>query len=105
MAEVRWSLTASDDLQQIEDFIARDSLLHAINFVDRLVESAGKLQKSPQIGRVVPEFGRSDLREVLFRGYRLVYLLKDGAVTILRVVHGARNLAALAEREPWVIEE
>ncbi len=105
MAEVRWSLTANNDLQQIEDFIARDSALHAINFVDRLVESAGKLQKSPQIGRVVPEFGRSDLREVLFRGYRLVYLLKDGVVTILRVVHGARNLAALAEREPWVIEQ
>ncbi len=106
MAEVRWSLTASSDLQQIEDFIARDSVLHAISFIDRLVESAGKLQKSPQIGRVVPEFGRSDLREVLFRGYRLVYLLKkDGTVTILRVVHGARNLAALAEREPWVIEE
>jgi toxin ParE1/3/4 len=105
MAEVRWSLTAGHDLQQIEDFIARDSVLHAVNFIDRLIESTEKLQKSPQIGRVVPEFGRLDLREVLFKGYRLVYLLKDGSVTILRVVHGARNLAALAERESWVIEE
>lgn len=38
MAEVRWSLTASHDLQQIEDFIARDSVLHAVNFVDRLID-------------------------------------------------------------------
>ena len=68
MAEVRWSLTASNDLQQIEDFIARDSVLHAISFIDRLVESAGKLQKSPQIGRVVPEFGRSDLPVRFYSG-------------------------------------
>jgi len=105
MAEVRWSLTAGHDLQQIEDFIARDSVLHAVNFIDRLIKSTEKLQQSPQVGRVVPEFGRPDIREVLFKGYRLVYLLKDEAVTVLRVVHGARNLAALAEREPWVIEE
>lgn len=104
MAKVSWSLTASRDLRQIENFIARDSILHAVSFVDRLIESAEKLQQSPQIGRVVPEFGRSDLREVLFRGYRLVYLLKNGDVIVLRVVHGARNLAALAEREPWMFE-
>ena len=43
MAQVRWSLTAGNDLQNIEDFIARDSVLHAITFVDRVVESAESL--------------------------------------------------------------
>lgn len=37
MAQVRWSLTAASDLQDIENFIARDSVLHAISFVDRIV--------------------------------------------------------------------
>jgi plasmid stabilization system protein ParE len=54
MAQVRWSLTAGSDLQDIEDFIARDSVLHAIAFVDRVVESAETLLKNPRIGRVVP---------------------------------------------------
>ena len=67
MAQVRWSLTAGNDLQDIEDFIARDSVLHAITFVDRIVESAETLLKTPQIGRIVPEFTRPDLREVIFR--------------------------------------
>jgi plasmid stabilization system protein ParE len=83
MAEVCWSLTASADLQEIEDFIARDSPLHAVNFVDRIVEAAETLQQAPQLGRVVPEFGRTDLRELLFRGYRIVYLVKGGVVSIL----------------------
>ncbi len=39
MAEVRWSITAADDLQQIEDFISRDSALYAIRMIDRIVEA------------------------------------------------------------------
>lgn len=30
MAQVRWLLTAGNDLQGIEDFITRDSVLHAV---------------------------------------------------------------------------
>jgi toxin ParE1/3/4 len=104
MAQVRWSLTAGNDLQDIEDFIARDSTLHAVAFVDRIVESAETLLKNTRIGRVVPEFDRNDLREVIFRGYRIVYLVQDNGVVILRVVHGARDLLALVQREPWDID-
>lgn len=103
MAQVRWSLTAGNDLQDIEDFIARDSVLHAVAFVDSLVESAETLLKNSHIGRVVPEFNRNDLRELIFRGYRIVYLVQDNEVVVLRVVHGARDLLALIQREPWDI--
>jgi toxin ParE1/3/4 len=103
MAQVRWSLTAGNDLQDIEDFIARDSVLHAITFVDRVVESAETLLKTPQIGRMVPEFNRTDLRELIFRDYRIVYLVQNDEVFILRVVHGSRDLLALVRREPWDI--
>jgi toxin ParE1/3/4 len=105
MAQVRWSLTAENDLQEIEDFIARDSVLHAITFVDRIVESAETLLKTPQVGRIIPEFNRSDLRELIFRGYRIVYLLQNNEILILRVVHGARDLPALVRREPWNISD
>lgn len=104
MAQVRWSLTAGNDLREIENFIARDSVLHAITFIDRIVESAETLLKTPQVGRMVPEFSRSDLRELIFRGYRIVYLFQDNEVLILRIVHGARDLPALVRREPWDVD-
>ena len=103
MAQVRWSLTAGNDLQNIEVFIARDSVIHAVTFVDRVVESAESLLKTPQIGRMVPEFNRPDLRELIFRSYRIVYLLQSDEAFILRVVHGSRDLLALIRREPWEI--
>src|SRR5215510_5273483 len=105
MAQVRWSLTAANDLQDIESFIARDSVLYAISFVDRVVAAAEKLSDSPHLGRVVPEFNRTDLRELIFRNYRIVYLVKGDGVTILRAVHGARDLADLVSREPWEIAD
>jgi addiction module RelE/StbE family toxin len=104
MAQIRWSLTAENDLRAIEEFIAKDSVLHAISFMDRLVESAEKLSSSPKIGRMVPEFSREDLRELIFRSYRVVYQLHGDTVTILRVVHGARDLPGLVHREPWILE-
>ena len=103
MAEVRWSLTAEQDLQAIELYIARDSPLRAAAFVDRLIQSVDVLEETPLLGRVVPEFNSHELRELIFRGYRLVYFLREGRVEILRVVHGARDLLELYRREPWQI--
>jgi toxin ParE1/3/4 len=104
MAQVRWSLTAGNDLQDIEDFIARDSVLHAITFVDRIIETAEILLKNTHLGPSgtgvqSPRSSRSSAQGVP----RIVYLLQNDEVFILRVVHGARNLPALVSREPWDI--
>jgi len=101
MADLRWSLAAERDLRSVEEYVAKDSPLRAVAFVDRLIRSVEALGLTPRLGRVVPEFERSELREVMFRGYRIVYLLDEPDLTILRVVHGARDSAALVEREPW----
>jgi toxin ParE1/3/4 len=89
---------------KIEEYIARDSPLHAVNLVDRLVEATERLETFPLSGRVVPEFERAELREVIFRSYRMVYLLVDDLVTIPRVVHAARDLPRLALDEPSTFE-
>jgi len=52
---------------------------------------------------MVPEFNRTDLRELIFRDYRIVYLVQNDEVFILRVVHGSRDLLVLVRREPWDI--
>jgi len=71
MAEIGWSVKAAKDLRAIEDYSARDSPLYAVHFVNRLVAAAERLQTHPLRGRVVPEYDRQDLRELIFRSYRL----------------------------------
>ena len=101
MADLRWSLAAERDLRLLEEFIAHESPLRAVAFVDRLIQSAEILRSTPQLGRSVPEFDRPEVRELIFRGYRVVYVLDASVVTIARVVHGARDLASLVNRDAW----
>jgi plasmid stabilization system protein ParE len=46
----------------------------------------------PQSGRLVPEIGQADIREILVQDIRIIYKVGDDVVLILAVRHGARLL-------------
>jgi toxin ParE1/3/4 len=88
-----WSREASENLVEIEEFIARDSLERAVRFVDTLIDhTEAILPDNPRSGRVVPEIGNPDMRELIYRGYRIVYRLKGDVLEILTVFEGHRLL-------------
>ena len=90
---VTWSREASDNLVEIEDFIARDSLERAVRFVDALIDNAETiLTDNPRGGRIVPEIGNPGIRELIYRGYRIVYRLHGDVPEILTVFEGHRLL-------------
>ena len=90
MAQVRWSLTAGNDLRDSEDFIARDSVLHAVTFVDRIIEAAETLLKDTHLGRVVrlPIF-----EKFCSAGYRIIHLLQMTSGCELSGLSAAMRLA------------
>jgi toxin ParE1/3/4 len=94
LAQVSWSLRAADDLRDIENYIARDSAIHAIRTIDRIVEAVDILALFPMAGRMVPEYEQEEMRELIERPYRIVYLIDGDLVSVLRVVHGSRNFLA-----------
>ena len=96
--KIVWSEPAIADLDAIQDYIARDSPHYATRVAQRLVESAEPLRDHLQLGRVLPE-GDGRHREVLLAPYRILYRVEAEGIYIVRVVHGARNLAALWESE------
>jgi plasmid stabilization system protein ParE len=83
---------ALDDVEAIRQYIERDSTHHADLVVQSLVEAVGRLEEFPRSGRVVPEFNRSDLREIVWGNYRVVYRLREAVVEVLTVYHSARIL-------------
>ena len=90
--QVRWSPKAASDLEETCDYIARDSEHYASLFAKRVVAVVRRLQRFPELGRVVPEYQDPALREVLYRDYRIVYRVTPDAVEIAAVCHGARPL-------------
>ena len=97
--KIIWSFEATADLEAIADYIARDSSFYAASFVIEVREASRSLNEFSERGRIVPELGEPTIRELLIREYRLIYSIEQSRVVILALVHGARDLKALWEKE------
>jgi toxin ParE1/3/4 len=84
-----------------ETYIAKDSPYYARRFIERVIASVEKLEEFPKIGRPGPEAeGREDVGELIYQGYRIIYLTRPERVFIVTIIHGSRDLAA-KESKPW----
>jgi plasmid stabilization system protein ParE len=92
MAQVRWTPQAADDLEAICLFIARDSPRLAAIFADRVLRATERLASYPRLGRVVPELGAEDIREIIVGSYRIIYRVRQDTAHLLTLHHGARPL-------------
>jgi toxin ParE1/3/4 len=88
---LRWTRRAREDLVSIRAFITEESPNYAALVVGRIVGATDRLARFPESGRAVPEFAHPEVREVVYRPYRIVYrLVGSDEVHILTVHHAAR---------------
>lgn len=70
---IRWTESATSDLEEAAEFIARDSRFYAAALVRETQEAAQSLRSLAERGRMVPEISAPDIRELFIRNYRLIY--------------------------------
>ena len=99
---IRWARRARTDLRDLRVYIAKDSPYYARRFVSKIIASVEMLTEHPLIGRRVPEADRDDVRELVFQGYRIIYLTRRNRLYIVTVIHGSQDLAG-REIKPWEI--
>jgi len=90
--KIFWTKEALIRLQEIEEYIARDNPVAAIDYVDKLISVAEKIVDYTEKGRIVPELSLENIRELLFKNYRVVYLVKRNSVDILTIFEGHQLL-------------
>ena len=88
-ARPSWTDEARQDLAAIIDYIASDNPAAADAFLDRIVEKANALPHHPQAFRQGRLPGTREM--VVHSHYILVYSADEGTITILRLLHSARN--------------
>jgi plasmid stabilization system protein ParE len=88
-----WSPTARLDLKDIAAYIAEDSPSAADRFVRSLFQAVERLADFPESGRIVPEFGDPNIREVIRKPCRIAYRIRrrKRTIEIARVWHAARG--------------
>ena len=89
---------AAADLREIVDFIAEDSPAAARRFLTKLREEIGRVAAHPAIGHLRKDLTDRPLRFWPVARYLVIYRQDSEApVEIVRVLHGARDVAALLE--------
>ncbi len=92
MVRIEWTERSLEDLNQIHDYIARDSKSYATLFIKKLYNTVQKLKEFPNMGRIVPEVNIPSVREIIFQNYRIIYRTMNNFVEIITVFHGSRLL-------------
>jgi len=90
---------ANEDLAGLVHYITRDNPAAAERFGLALLEKLKLLHEHPMLGRVVPERGEPNLREIIHPPYRVVYRVREREqiVEVLRFWHGARGTIELGK--------
>ena len=90
---ITFAVSAVNDLEAIRDWyieqqvpdVGEKLLREIIAQVERLVDF-------PESGRIVPEFGIVNLREIIFPPFRIVYRLDKNRARIVRIWRSERLL-------------
>ena len=93
--KIKWSPRAASNLEEICEYIAKDSEYYAILFAKRVTSIVKAIPLFPKSGRIVPEYEDENLREKIYENYRVVYRLKEDIVEIAAICHGARQLVTI----------
>jgi plasmid stabilization system protein ParE len=86
-----WARAALDDLDAALEFVAGVSESFASTLAQDARDASRSLSRFAERGRVVPEVGHSQLRELFVREHRMIYRVEEVRVTIVAFFHGRRD--------------
>lgn len=94
MINIHWSNKVFDDILSIKEHLSHSSEVLGEIFVDKVFEKVELLKTFPRMGKMVEEFNRKDIRELIFKQYRIVYRIKnEERITILTIQHSSRPMS------------
>jgi toxin ParE1/3/4 len=96
VSQLRISPRASDDLLKIWNYIADESEANADAFIDKIYETMELLARQPGLGRHRDELAPG-IQSFPVGRYIIFYRVVAGAIEIVRVLHGARDIENIFE--------
>jgi toxin ParE1/3/4 len=87
-----WTHEALLRLREIKRYIAKDNPARAEQFIQKIIIRTDTLIHNPESGRIVPEISQADIREIIYKNYRIVYRVRKEYVEILTVFEGHMRL-------------
>jgi toxin ParE1/3/4 len=92
---VEFSDEVESDLEQIADYIAKDSPRRALSFVQELRGKCEALAATPKGLPLVPRYEQHGIRRRVHGSYLIFYRVEGEQIAIVHVLHGAMDYAAI----------
>ncbi|HEX9024431.1 MAG TPA: type II toxin-antitoxin system RelE/ParE family toxin [Geobacteraceae bacterium] len=90
---IEFAESAVRDLEEVRFWYADQQVPHVgKRLVGEVIAQAERLAELPESGRIVPEFGLVNLREIIYPPFRIVYRLDADRIWIIRVWRSERLL-------------
>src|SRR5699024_9082732 len=93
---IHWTEESDEDIDSIESYqegveLDNETIKPIINHI---VIATYRLKKHPWMGRKDPEINHPDIREIIHKKYRIIYVLSDeepAEIHIMNVIHGRQD--------------
>lgn len=93
---VNWTPRGLERLNGIVREIAfGDGISTALKWHDDIFDATEQLTDFPLSGRIVPEIGRREIRELILAPYRIIYRTNADSCDVLSVRHGRRKITSM----------
>lgn len=90
---ISFSNSAVSDLDGIKQYYLEQGVPDiGLNFIADIIKNIESLSSQPKMGRLVPEFNDSSIRELIRPPFRIVYLCGVNNINIIRVWRSERLL-------------
>jgi toxin ParE1/3/4 len=94
MVKVIWTARSLTDLEEIGDYISKNSSKYAKLTLEKIIETGNLIEDNQLIGRIVPEIKQKEIREIITGNYRIIYLTKAKEYAYILTVHHSSRLLA-----------
>ena len=78
-------------MRLLHQYIAHDSKRYAMRVIQDITDKVSVLTERPRLGRVVPEIGEENVREISMYSWRIMYEVMTDTLIIHGVIHKRRH--------------
>jgi plasmid stabilization system protein ParE len=90
---INFSNSAIADLEAIKEYYTEQEIPQVgTKFIAEILMHVDSLSTHPDIGRIVPEFNDTSIRELIHIPFRIVYLRQPTTINIIRIWRSERLL-------------
>ena len=89
--KIEFTTSAISDLEDIKIYYTEQLVPQTgEKIISKIISHVETLRDHPEIGRIVPEFQVTNIRELIHSPFRVVYQINDSTIYIIRIWRSER---------------